>query len=300
VLTDQNFEPKDLGLAQGLARDIPEDASVLLILGPTKPFDPTELAAINRYLDRNGRLLLALDPEAGITMPELLAPLMLKYNPVTLANDRMYLPLTYQDSDRANMGTSTFSSHVSVTTNTRNGARAAVLVLGAGSLSKQEKTAAGIINLDFTVRSEADTWADKNGNFKFDAPDEQRMTYELVAAVTKRNASAIHPEEEARVIVMADSDLLTDRALRNPGNGPLLLDGLRWLGGEERISGQVASEEDVPVEHTRKQDLLWFYLTIFAAPALVLGIGFFATRKRRSARKSAAVPAAAPAGEVSR
>jgi hypothetical protein len=302
VVTDQNFEPKDLGLAQGLARDIPEDASVLFILGPTKEFDPTELAAINRYLDRNGRLLLALDPEAGITVPELLGPLMLKYNPVTLANDRMYLPLNYKDSDRANMGTSTFSSHVSVTTNTRNGARAAVLVLGAGSLSRQEKTAAGIVNLDFTVRSEPDTWADKNGNFKFDPPDEQRTTYELVAAVTRRNASAIHPEEESRVIVMADSDLLTDRALRNPGNGPLLLDGLRWLGGEERISGQVASEEDVPVEHTRKQDLLWFYLTIFAAPALVLGVGFFATRKRRSARKMAvATPiAAASTQEVSR
>jgi hypothetical protein len=300
VVTDQNFEPKEIGLAQGLAHEIPDDASVVLIIGPTREFEPAEIAALNRYLDKNGRLLIALDPEAGVTMPDLLGPLSLKYNPVTVVNDRMYLPLTYQDSDRANIGTSTFSSHVSVTTNTRNGARAAVLMLGAGSLSKQEKTAAGIVNLDFTVRSEADSWADKNGNYKFDQGDEVRTNYDLVAAVTRRNASAIHPEEEARVIVMADSDLLTDRALRNPGNGPLLVDGLRWLGGEERISGQIASEEDIPVEHTRKQDLLWFYLTIFAAPALVLGVGFFATRKRRSARRSATASVAPAAGEVSR
>ena len=296
VLVDQNFEPKDLGLASGLSREVPEDAAVVLILGPQKAFDATELAALERYLDRNGRLLLALDPEAGLTFPELLGPLSLKYNPVTLANDKFYLPVTYQDSDRANIGTATFSSHVSVTTNTRNGPRAAVLFMGAGSLSKQDKTAAGIVNLDFTVRSDAATWADKNGNFKFDEGDEVRNTYELIAAVTKRNASAIHPEEEARVVVMADSDLLTDRAIRNPGNGSLLLDVLRWLGGEERITGQVTSEEDVPVEHTRKQDLLWFYLSIFAAPILVLAVGFFATRKRRSARRASVVPAA----EVSR
>jgi ABC-type uncharacterized transport system len=303
VLVDQNFEPKDLGIAQGLAREVPEDASLVLMIGPQKPFTETELAALGRYIDKNGRLLIALDPEANLTLPELLGPLSLKYNPVPLANDKFYMPVTYQDSDRVNIGTSTFSSHVSVTTNTRFGARAAVLLMNAGSLAKQEKTAAGIVNLDFTVRSQDSTWADKNANFKFDEGEEIRTTYELVAAVTKRNASAIHPEEEARVVVMADSDLLSDRAIRNPGNGYLLLDVLRWLGGEERFTGQVASEEDVPVEHTRKQDLLWFYLSIFAAPALVLTGGFFATRKRRSARRrppgAAAGPGATPPAPTS-
>jgi hypothetical protein len=298
VLVDQTFEPKELGLAQGLSQEVPNDAAVVLIIGPQKAFDPTELQALNRYIDRNGRLLIALDPEAGITLDEILAPLSLKYNPVVLANDKHYLPITYTDSDKANIGTATFSSHVSVTTNTRNGARAAVLFMGTGSLAKQEKTAAGIVNLDFTVRSDPDTWADKNGNWKFDEGAETRTTYDLVAAVTKRNASAIHPEEEARAVVMADSDLLSDRAIRYPGNGALVMDVMRWLGGEERITGQVASEEDVPVEHTRKQDLWWFYLSIFAAPTLVLAIGFFATRKRRSARRAPAVIAPA-AGKVS-
>ena len=163
-------------------------------------------------------------------MPELLGPLSLKYNPVTLANDKMYMALTYQDSDRVNIGTSSFSSHVSVTTLSRMGAQAPVLMMGAGSLAKQDKTAAGIVNLDFTIRSDPATWNDVNGDFKFTEGSEMRTTYELAAAVTKRNASAISPEEEARVVVTADSDWLADMALRHRPQ-PVPAGGHRPLAG---------------------------------------------------------------------
>jgi hypothetical protein len=286
LLTDQSFEPKDLGLAQGLGSEVPADASLVAIVGPRQPFSDGEVKALLRYLDKNGRLLIALDPDGGQTLPELLGPLSLKYNPVTLANDKMYMALTYQDSDRVNIGTSSFSSHVSVTTLSRMGSQAPVLMMGAGSLTKQDKTAAGIVNLDFTIRTDPSTWNDVNGDFKFTDGSETRTVYELAAAVTKRNASAISPEEEARVVVTADSDWLADMALRHRPNQFLLVDTVRWLGGEERFSGAVSSEEDVPVVHTRKQDTIWFYLSVFLVPAVVLGVGLATTRKRRTARKA--------------
>ena len=79
---------------------------------------------------------------------------------------------------------------------------------------------------------------------------------------------------------MADSDALADGVLQNLGNAYLALDTLRWITGEESISGVVSSEEDVPIQHTRAQDVLWFYATVLLAPALVLGVGFFVTRRR--------------------
>jgi hypothetical protein len=51
----------------------------------------------------------------------------------------------------------------------------------------------------------------------------------------------------------------------------------------------VTSEEDVPIQHTREQDVLWFWATVLLAPALVLGVGFFVTRRR--GRRAPAVPA---------
>jgi hypothetical protein len=35
----------------------------------------------------------------------------------------------------------------------------------------------------------------------------------------------------------------------------------------------------VRIEHTKQQDLAWFYSTIFGIPAMVLGVGLFARRR---------------------
>lgn len=50
------------------------------------------------------------------------------------------------------------------------------------------------------------------------------------------------------------------------------------------------SEEDVPIQHTRSQDVAWFYATVFGVPVAVLAVGFFVTRRRgRRAPRGAAV-----------
>ncbi len=289
LLVDQGFEPKELGLGQGLGTEVPNDASVVLILGPGKPFLPEEIATLQRYIDKNGRILLALDPEPKLTFSELLGPLWLEYTPTPLAHESFHYPLTHQPSDRLNIGAQTYSSHASVTTLSR--VHAPLLLLGSGYLTRKEKTGSGIVNLDMTVRTEARTWADKNGDFNFNEGAETRAVYDIAAAVTKRNASAVQPEEEGRVVVLGDSDCLTDQALRlNRGNSYLVLDLMRWLGGEERFSGAVNNEEDVPVAHTRKENTVWFYLSIVAVPAAVLGVGYVITGRRRRRTRAKAGP----------
>ncbi|HET7541544.1 MAG TPA: Gldg family protein [Polyangiaceae bacterium] len=65
LLQKQNLTLKDLGLAQGSANEVPSDADVVLILGPTEPFANEELAALQRYADRGGHLFIALEPDAN-------------------------------------------------------------------------------------------------------------------------------------------------------------------------------------------------------------------------------------------
>jgi hypothetical protein len=100
----------------------------------------------------------------------------------------------------------------------------------------------------------------------------------------------------ARVFVIADSDWLADEAIQAPGNELLALDTMHWLMGDEAFQGLVSSEVDLPITHTRKQDAAWFYSTIFLAPALVLGVGWVTTRRRR---KDAGTPAPRPQGAAS-
>ena len=39
------------------------------------------------------------------------------------------------------------------------------------------------------------------------------------------------------------------------------MDVIHWLMGDEGYSGVASTEADVPISHTRKQDVAWFYGT---------------------------------------
>jgi hypothetical protein len=287
LLRDAGYESKPLGLAQGLGTDVPNDAGLVLILGPRKPLLAEETASLVRYVEgRKGRLLVALDPEEKQTLDEVLAAVALRYRPLTLANDQLYVRTTATVADRRNLATGSFSSHVSVSTLNRYGLRTAVVMFGAGHLEEMEKKPAGIVNVDFTVHADPNTWPESDGDFEFDGAAEPRKAYELAAAVSRRTVTALAPEDEARVIVLADSDVVSDPVMaRARGNVLLMHDAVRWLGGQEAFVGTINTEEDVAITHTRKQDIVWFYGSIFVVPALVLGLGLVATRRRRVRHK---------------
>ena len=138
---------------------------MLAIIGPRTPFQPEEYASINRFIDGGGRVLIALDPENKVDMHEVLGPLNLEFKAEPLANEQSYARrLEQKISDRANLVTATFSSHPSVTTLSRLGPRASVVLPGAGWINtKRERTAA--IPVDSPIKAHFATFVDKNGNF---------------------------------------------------------------------------------------------------------------------------------------
>ncbi len=273
LMRAQNVEVQPLGVAEGLGTEVPRDAGAVAIIGPTKEFLPEEVAALHEYLDKGGRLWIALDPE-GPAYEALLAPLGLQYLNTPLANDQVYFRATRQPSDRINLGTASYSSHPSISTLAALGQQAPVAFLGAGALQTASSPPKDVGH-DLTVRAHPATFLDKDGDFVEDEGEERRE-WPLVISVEKTGSG----KEPARAVVMADSDALADGVLPNLGNAYLALDTLRWLTGEEAISGTVSTEEDVPIQHTRAQDVVWFYATVLLAPAVVLAVGFFVTRRR--------------------
>ncbi|HET6279469.1 MAG TPA: Gldg family protein [Polyangia bacterium] len=286
LLLDQGHDVRQLGPSEGLMADIPKDATLVVVAGPQKPFQPEEVAAINRYMDKGGRMLLALDPEARLEEKELLQPFGLKYHPVLLANDQAFARRTHQLSDRNNLVTAQYSVHPSVTSLQKMGMRAPVIMPTAGWL-EPIKDRAKDISIDSPITAHPQTFEDKNGNYEPDQ-GEDRRTWELAAAGVK---------SMSRLFVLADSDCLSDAVLRFGGNGLMVLDVVRWLLGEEGYIGTTSDEADVPISHTRKQDVAWFYSSIFLTPALLIGLGLVVTRRTRSRKRSAPPPAAPAAKE---
>lgn len=287
-LESQNYSVKDLGLVQGLGTDVPADATMVVVLGPTAAFMPEEVASLRRYADRGGRLFLALDPDAKIDLAPLAAIAGLTWSPTHLANDKTYVRARYNNSDRGILVTNRFSSHASVSTLSRYASRAHVFFPGVSTLDKGP----GDYKVDFAIKSLGDTFDDKDGNFQFDSGSERRSTYNIAAAVTKPVPGGTAPKgskdaPEMRAFVLADADCVGDPAMGNDPNKLIFADAARWLGGEESFAGTIATPEDVRIEHTKQKDVIWFYATIVGAPALVLGVGLIVARRRPRGAKPA-------------
>jgi hypothetical protein len=380
LLQRQNYLVKDLGLAQGLAREVPNDADAVLILGPTEPFSVEEIESLRRYASGGGKLALALDPDAfssrdlvpsetpegdaatpsksakpaasgapvasvtaagSAAPPSSAAPTRdapsaadsplaklaeivgLKFTGNVLANERNHVRLRGDNSDRSRLVSNSFSSHASVSTLSRNSPRAAVVLFGAGSL---EQASGSKGRADFTVRSMTGTFDDRNRNYEFDKGTETQKLFNIAAAVSRPvDGAAPTPEKddatsddhdghghddeddkgkdkkdkkddkaakkqdvrEMRAFVLADADAFSDFVMGEVvGNQVLFADAVRWLVGEESFSGPPNTEEDVRIQHTKQEDLVWFYASIFGAPGLVLAAGVFVSRRsRRSGQK---------------
>jgi hypothetical protein len=290
LLESQNYAVKDLSLVQGLANAVPADATFVAVLGPRQALLPAEVESLQKYADKGGRLLLALDAEAKVDLDPLAAIAGVTVQKSLLANDKVYLRRRFNPSDRTILVTNRFSSHASVSTLSRLSARAPLAFAGATWLDKREGADQTI---DFTIRALNETFNDDNGDFELTpSSSEKRSSFNLTAAVTKRLPA---PEDskskeplEMRAFVIADADALSDAALTNEPNVLFAVDVVRWLGGEESFSGAIASAEDVRIEHTKQKDEIWFYATIFGAPTLLLGIGLVVTLRKRGGGARAA------------
>ncbi|MDY0061357.1 MAG: hypothetical protein RBU45_16230 [Myxococcota bacterium] len=293
ILEVVGYRVEELGLAQGLGSGVPADAGLVVLLGPREELLPEEVATLTTWFRTGGRLLLALDPEGGAAHASLLAAFGLRFDPTPLVADQNFLRQRYSPADGLNLVTDRLSGHAAVASFGRLAQRAAVILPGAGSLQRHGAPSEAL-RVDLPVTSLPEVWKDLDGSFTLSG-SERRGEHALLAAVVHQPAEPAAPPPgaapgtaasapaapEGRAAVLADADGLTDAVMGNPGNQLLAADLLRWLGGQEAFAGLIESEQDVPVQHTRRGNAAWFYGTVFLPPALVLGLGLLISRRRR-------------------
>ena len=272
VLEALNYTVKTLSVNEGLGNQIPSDAAVVVVDGPTRAFLPEEIAALKRYVAGGGHLMLMLDPTAHVD-PPLDAVAGVTFHPEVLLNEKAFIRRSHTPEDFALMLTNRYGTQASMTTLSRLSFRLVMITPFSGWL---EPTKAGL-HLDPTVQSMPGTWADANGNHAFDT-GETRKTFTLALA------GAGEGKTPARVAVLASSAALSDAVLRNRANYQYAMDTFRWLAGDDALSGTIDNEQDVRIRLSGTRDKVWFYGTVFVVPLLILGMGLFrVSRRRRSA-----------------
>jgi len=280
ALKQLNYQVKELGLTNGLATEVPEDAAVVLLLSPEDALLPEEVASLDAYRKQGGKLLITLDPD-GPDMSGLLAPLGMSYDPTSvLVTDANYIPSNRGPLDRVNLATNKFSTHESVTTLSRNNRTLFLVTPSATVLNVDEDGAEGA-KVSVTTRALESTWAETNRNLSLD-PTEKRDQWPLFAAA---EGPAEGEADDFRVVVAADGTWLSDLVFfQNKGNAQMLLDALAWLNHESLTAGTVNDEKDIKIQHTKEGQGWIFYSTALLLPLgfLVGGLTRVRSRRKRS------------------
>ena len=185
--------------------------------------------------------------------------------------------MTGGPADNYIIATNKYGSHPAVKTLSRNSQVAHMVFPNAVAVEKAADTQNKVTTL---VRTLPNTWADDDGNYVA-SEKETKKVYDVADAVTK-DVGEGDAKKEARSIVVGNVGFLSDDPLQAlQANAVFAMDGLKWLNHDEDIAGEVESEEDVKVQHTRDEDWMWFLTAIVAVPAVVLGAGVLFIRLRR-------------------
>lgn len=281
-MRDLGFTVKPLGVTEGLGERIPDDATLVLVLGPRKPFFSAEVDAIEAFIDRGGSVLLAREPtivlDGQILPDDPLDRLMVKFGVQmgegVLAAERGIVPLSRDRRDAFNIATNGFTSHATTTQVSDRSKQLAVVAPASGYLVERPDQANSLV---FVVRSLAFAWADLDANAQFDSEaGETKEARNLMAAVEGAGQSSW------RAVVTADASMFSDLGVGlSLGNQRLVDDTLNWLIGAEALSGTTENEEDIKIEHTKEGQQWWFYLTVLVVPLGVVLLGVARIRLRR-------------------
>lgn len=273
-----NTKIKELGLREGLGNQVPDDADLVVVHGPETRFLPGEAQALKAYVEGGGALMLLLDPGVDHGLEPVLEALGVDAPGTPLLNEEEFVRRTHTAADHAFLFAASFASHKAVKWLNEARGRVALLFFRAGELERVKGTSAKVT---FIARSRKGTFADGNDNGRFDEGEDKKVR-DFAAAVER----PVEGKPEARAIVVADSDALSDLLLITEANAAFAYESVLWLLRDDAAGGAAHVDEDVPIVHTRDEDSLWFYGSTVLMPGLVLLVGLLFVRSRRRRRTS--------------
>lgn len=283
VLKSQGFEVKEFNLSQPLADGVPDDASVVFVLGPLYPFTRPEVEALRSYVQSGGSLFLSLEPKVSrAPMPvavddplEAMAEELLgvRMGEGVLADEVAHARNSGEKADNFLLLTASFTSHGSSLTLAAERQRFAAPFAGWLDLIVDHEAGHTV-----TVRSNGTAFADieRDAVFSADAGEEKGAKPLVVAVSGSSNGVGW------RAIVTSTANMVSDVVLSQedenainvlPGNVQFVRDATNWLIGAESLSGTTETEEDVRIEHSKEGQTWWFYSTVLGIPLLVFGLG---------------------------
>lgn len=274
-LIAENYQVATIFLAE--QHQIPDDCTVLVIVGPKKDLLPNEYQMIEQYLDRGGRLMVLLNPD----QPDLSA--LLKQWGFEIGNNTVidFSPMgqLFGAGYAAPLVTNYPEHEITHDFNLMT------LFHLVRSVTPAKQPGSGIVISSLAQTSNfPNSWGESRltSRVKFDEGQDLKGPVSIAAAAEKEvrlltqgsSNDTTTAVRKARVVVFGDSDFITNGFFQFQGNGDLFLNAVNWLAEQgELIAIRPKQAEDNRISLTTQQSLLIFWLGVVFLPLSILIIG---------------------------
>ena len=284
----KNLTVETLRLAAA-TNQIPPDAQLLILAGPTSPLLPNELAKIDAYLQRGGRMLVLLHPYA-VEKPSGLEDLLKRWGilaPPAYAGDEQFSSYTKLDVISQN-----FDQHPLVTPLRRSGGAVYFPLPRVVGPIPPNQMPADAPKADVLVKTSTGgfTWSNvQGGNAAYDpAKDIKGDEIPLAVAVEKGGVSGVAAGRgTTRIVVIGDSTMMGNETLDKPqdlaGNRDFANLTVGWLLDRPQslaIGPRKIREYRLTLTAREQQVMRWTLLV--GLPGTILMMGLVVWFRRRS------------------
>jgi len=282
ALRDENyrFEPLLLS-AKG---EVPDDADVVIVAGPTQPLRPEEHAALQRYLERGGALFAMVDPRAHTDLLDDLS----RWG-VDVGDDAIVDRVQGLFGQAMSPLAGEYGNH-EITKDMRE----VTLFPMARSVRPKQGANARYVEI---VKTSKDSWAERDldtlfseGRAELGADDLKGPVSIAVAGNPLGDAKpAAGKGDEAkhrdpRLVVFGDSDFASNQAIDAYRNRDLFVNSVNWLIGDvEAIAIRPNKSRASRLTLSTEQFSQIRYLSLFVLPELIAVAGVLAWWSRRRA-----------------
>lgn len=288
-LEKDNYAVEKLVLAE--KKEVPEDASVVVVAGPKKNLLPEEVQALERYIKRSGRVVVMLDPYQDAGLKELL-----KTYGFELSDDIVIDKLSQVFGGSYLMPVVTQYGIHSITSDFKF----MTFFPEARSIRESQQKPDTVTWTALAQTSEA-AWGETNRKMleqnkaSFDEKEDipGPITVVAIAEINlkketeqKEDSSSSAPApSKAFLTVFGDSDFASNTYFGLSGNGDLFLNTVHYLAEEQTlITIDRRAKEGEPLVLTMSQMRLTFLISMVLMPVLVIVSAVYVYMVRRAQR----------------